>query len=130
MLKLISVLFLIKILTSCSVQSCSDKLRESKIIPEILDDFETEQVLNVTYLQPIECGTQLTPNEVRMLPDVDWDAKSDELYTLFMVDCGAIGGNMMEVKHWLVMNIPGNDIGKGDTAIEYIGAMPPKVSVN
>ena len=30
-----------------------------------------------------------------------------------------------EWRHWLVVNIPGNDISKGDTIAQYIGAAPP-----
>lgn len=35
-----------------------------------------------------------------------------------------------EWHHWLVVNIPGNDITKGDTLSEYIGSGPPKVSLD
>ena len=31
-----------------------------------------------------------------------------------------------EVRHWLVVNIPGNDIGKGETIATYLGSEPPK----
>lgn len=31
-----------------------------------------------------------------------------------------------EWHHWLVVNIPGNDIGKGETLSEYVGSGPPK----
>lgn len=129
MLKFASIFLLIKIVANA--QSCSDKFREVKIIPDIIDDFEFEQSLNITFLQPIECGIQLTPNEVRMMPDVDWNAKSDEFYTLLMIDCGASDSeNIMEVNHWLILNIPGNDIEKGETAVEFVGAMPPMVNIN
>lgn len=33
-----------------------------------------------------------------------------------------------EWHHWLVVNIPGNDINKGQTLSGYIGAAPPKGS--
>lgn len=125
MLKLVSIFLLCAVV---NVQSCSDKFREVKIIPDIIDDFEGGKKLNMTFLQPIECGVQLTPNEVRGMPDADWEAESDEFYTLLMTDCGAQDSEkIMEVNHWLVLNIPGNDISKGETAIEFVGAMPPKV---
>lgn len=31
-----------------------------------------------------------------------------------------------EVRHWLVVNIPGNDVKSGDHVIEYIGSGAPK----
>lgn len=33
-----------------------------------------------------------------------------------------------EIRHWLVVNIPGNDIKKGETKFEYIGSGPPQGS--
>lgn len=32
-----------------------------------------------------------------------------------------------EVQHWVVVNIPGNDISKGETLFDYVGSGPPKV---
>lgn len=31
-----------------------------------------------------------------------------------------------EVRHWLVVNIPGIDINSGETLYEFIGSGPPK----
>ena len=31
-----------------------------------------------------------------------------------------------EWRHWLVVNIPGNNIASGEVQVEYIGAAPPK----
>lgn len=31
-----------------------------------------------------------------------------------------------EWHHWLVVNIPGNDVKKGDTLSEYVGSGPPE----
>ena len=31
-----------------------------------------------------------------------------------------------EWHHWLVVNIPNNDIGSGETISEYVGSGPPK----
>lgn len=129
MLKLVSILLLIKILT---VESCIEKFRDAMVIPDIIDEFEVEEMIhvNVSFLEPIECGVQLTPNEVRIIPDVDWNGKNDDLYTILMTDGGAHDKKFMEVKHWLVINIPGSDMSKGKTLIEFIGAMPPEVNVN
>lgn len=34
--------------------------------------------------------------------------------------------NFREVRHWLVVNIPGTDVTKGDTIVEFIGSGPPE----
>jgi phosphatidylethanolamine-binding protein (PEBP) family uncharacterized protein len=126
MLKIASI-FVIFVTANCEL--CNEKLREVKIIPDIID-FAGGLMINVTFLQPIECGVQLTPNEVRMKPDVDWEAKNDEFYTFLMVDYGAQDSDKpMEVNHWLVVNIPGNNIDKGETVVEFVGSMPPKVKL-
>ncbi len=31
-----------------------------------------------------------------------------------------------EWQHWLVANVPGNDVTKGDHLAEYVGSGPPK----
>lgn len=33
-----------------------------------------------------------------------------------------------EFVHWLVVNIPGDQVAKGDTLAEYVGSGPPKGS--
>lgn len=130
MSELVSIFLLCTLLAVTNGQNCSDKFREFKIIPDIIDDFESDKMLNVTFLQPIECGVQLTPNEVRMTPDVEWKAKIDEFFTLLMTDCGAKDSEkIIEINHWLIMNIPGNKISEGETAVEFVSAMPPKVKI-
>jgi phosphatidylethanolamine-binding protein len=122
MLKIFSILFVIQIISSFASE-CEIKLRDSKIIPDFFDAFEATRMLNVTFLEPLECGVQLTPNEVRMEPEVSWNANGDEFFTILMSDCGQMG----ETRHWLVMNIPGNEIEKGEKVAAYLGAMPMEV---
>lgn len=35
-----------------------------------------------------------------------------------------------EWHHWLVANIPGNDVSKGETLSEYVGSGPPQGTGN
>ena len=53
-------------------------------------------------------------NRVVVLPNVDPDAPSRN------------DPKFREWHHWLVVNIPGSDVSKGDAVAEYIGAGPPK----
>lgn len=103
------------------------KFRDAKIIPDIIDDFEATQMLNVTFLVPVECGAQLTPNEVRSEPEVSWDAIESDFYTISMTDCSEHSEDVVEMRHWLVMNIPGSNVMKGEKVAEFIGAMPMEV---
>lgn len=40
--------------------------------------------------------------------------------------CRSEFSHFSEWHHWLVVNIPGNDISRGDVLSEYIGAGPPE----
>lgn len=126
MMKLLLLIIEIVIIsTACA--SDIQKFRDAKIIPDIIDDFEASKMLNVTFLVPLEGGAQLTPNEVRSEPEVSWDAMEGDFYSILMTDCGVHSEDVVEVRNWLVMNIPGSDVSKGETIAEFIGAMPMEV---
>lgn len=80
---------------------------------------------------------------------ISWPAESGDLFTVVITDPDAPSRQQPKYRycyfdpvnlqflantsffgrewhHWLVVNIPGNDISKGDTLSEYIGAGPPK----
>lgn len=74
-------------------------------------------------------GVELTPTQVKDQPSVKWKAEQGSFYTLAMVDPDAPSRKdpkMREWQHWLVGNIPANEIQKGQVLSEYIGAGPPK----
>ena len=45
------------------------------------------------------------------VPVVSWNAEPDAFYTLLMVDPES---TIPEFVHWLVVNIPGNDLNSGE----------------
>ncbi|KAH7709778.1 Phosphatidylethanolamine-binding protein PEBP [Aphelenchoides avenae] len=64
-------------------------------------------------------------------PEVSWPAEDDQLYTLVMVDPDApthTEPTLREYLHWLVVNIPGNDVKKGTELAGYYGPQPPRNS--
>lgn len=75
-------------------------------------------------------GVELTPTQVKDQPKLDWEeADPSEFYTLLMTDPDAPSREepkMREWHHWLVGNIPGNDVAKGEVLSAYIGSGPPK----
>lgn len=73
----------------------------------------------------VKNGIFLTPSETITEPNIDYNLKSNALYTLIMHDPDAVGGNLI---HWLVVNIDGNNIHNGDILLEYKGPSPPKGS--
>lgn len=77
----------------------------------------------------VSLGNELTPTQVKDQPAVKWESEEGVLYTLLMTDPDAPSRKnpeFGEVRHWLVVNIPGNDISKGQVVFDYIGSGPPK----
>lgn len=77
----------------------------------------------------VENGKELTPTQVKDQPTVSWTADSSKYYTLVFTDPDApsrADPKLREIRHWLVQNIPGNNISEGDTIIEYRGSGPPQ----
>lgn len=102
----------------------------SGIIPDIIDS-KPAAVAQITYAGgvKVELGKELTPTQVKDQPEVTWDADDYALYTLLMVDPDAPSRQeptYREILHWLVINVPGNKVAKGQVVAEYIGSGPPE----
>lgn len=55
----------------------------------------------------------------------------DTYYTLIFVDPDAPSRKdpiYSQVLHWLIVNIPGNEVSKGEIKCEYLGTGPPRGS--
>jgi len=74
-------------------------------------------------------GNVLTPTIVKGPPTALWSPEGSAYYTLVMTDPDAPSRaepKFREILHWIVGNIPGSCVSKGETLVEYIGAAPPK----
>lgn len=94
---------------------------------DTIDSFEDSpnSKLSIVYLKPVEFGQELKPSEVKETPLVEWEASPTVYYTLVMYDPDApsqANPSLADVKHWLVVNIPGNDVNSGEVIAEYIGS--------
>lgn len=98
------------------------------IIPEIIDT-KPSALAKVVYPGgvSVELGKELTPTQVKDQPEVTFDGEDGSLYTLFMVDPD-VPAEYRDVCHWVVINIPGSNVAKGQTVIEYVGSGPSKDS--
>lgn len=100
-----------------------EKFRSAKIVEDLLDK-PPDSLLEVEF----DCGfttlgNKFAPLQVQNMPKVSWkDAKDDEFYTLVMTDAV----EKRETVHWLVANIPSNDIDKGDVLTSYFPAAPAR----
>lgn len=76
-------------------------------------------------------GNELTPTQVKNMPKMEWPTEPNALYTVLLTDPDAPSRkqpSFREWHHWLVVNVPGTDIDKGDVLSEYVGSGPPKDS--
>lgn len=76
-------------------------------------------------------GNELTPTQVKNMPKMEWPTEPNALYTVLLTDPDAPSRkqpSFREWHHWLVVNVPGTEIDKGDVLSEYVGSGPPKDS--
>ena len=105
-------------------------LQTHGVVPDVIDKVP-QNVLQVTYPNnlAIEIGKVLTPTQVKDPPSVKWDGDASVFYTLCMTDPDAPSRKdpkFREWHHWLVGNIPGSDVSKGEVLSQYIGSGPPE----
>ncbi|ODM88162.1 Phosphatidylethanolamine-binding protein F40A3.3 [Orchesella cincta] len=103
-------------------------MEKEKIVPDVIDT-APKAVLNVKYGKlEVNLGNTLPPHEVENPPTISWNADKNKLYLLCLTDPDAPSRKQpthREWHHWLVGNIPGTEITKGDTLTEYVGPGPP-----
>ncbi|ALC46813.1 CG10298 [Drosophila busckii] len=111
----------------CAPAECFMK---HKIIPDILQVAPVE-MLKVTYAGGLEVnsGNELTPTQVKSTPSLSWTAEPFSLYTILLTDPDAPcrkEPKFREWHHWLVVNVPGTQLEKGDVLSAYVGSGPPQ----
>ncbi|KAG5878105.1 hypothetical protein JTB14_017972 [Gonioctena quinquepunctata] len=112
----------------CS-DSVHDKMESHGVVPDVID-VAPNKILEVTYPSgvKVDLGNELTPIQVKDEPKLKWGPEDNSLYTVAMVDPDApsrADPKVREVLHWLVGNVPGIDVAKGDAIAEYRGSGPP-----
>ncbi|KAL5285482.1 PEBP1.2 family protein [Megaselia abdita] len=133
-MKLLVVLSCLLVVLSNGVSASSDVaafMKHLEVIPDVIDE-GPKDFLTVTYdkIFKADKGVELSPTQVKNQPVVEWEeADPSEYYTLLMTDPDAPSRaepKFREWHHWLVGNIPGNNVSKGDVLSAYVGAGPPK----
>jgi len=106
-------------------------MEEHQVVPDVVD-IVPPGVIEVRYPSGIEpkLGNILTPTQVKDVPSsLTWPTEPNALYTLCLTDPDApsrAAPKYREWHHWLVVNIPGCEVGKGEVLSEYVGSGPPK----
>lgn len=137
MLKVVSIVFFVLLSLHYQCQGSKDvekRLREEEIVPDVLQGLgESVKLLKVYWDDETKAdlGNILTPTQVQDQPVIEYEAEKDSYYTLTMQDPDAPSRrepSRREFRHWLIVNIPGSEITKGETVFEYIGSGPPEVN--
>ncbi|XP_072154920.1 protein D3 isoform X1 [Bemisia tabaci] len=104
-----------------------DALMRHGIVPELIEKAPKDAV-EVTYGKNIvDFGNNLTDSDIRNEPThVSWPAEKDSLYTLMLIGPDIPTHENPEDKecqHWIVANIPGDDLKIGHYLSEYVGIL-------
>ncbi|XP_014250210.1 protein D2-like isoform X2 [Cimex lectularius] len=106
-------------------------LREYGVVPDVIDRIVGEKV-EVNYKQGramVELGNILTPTDTKNPPILKWSSDPNALYLICMIDPDMPNPSkprLKEFQHWVVGNIPGDDVPTGDVLTAYIGPVPPQ----
>ncbi|XP_072007615.1 large ribosomal subunit protein mL38 [Engystomops pustulosus] len=78
-------------------------------------------------VMPVYYGNVVTPTEAAAAPMVSFEAEEGSLWTLLLTNPdGHLRETDSEYVHWLVGNIPGNQVLSGDEVCHYFPAFPAK----
>lgn len=106
-------------------------MEEHAVVPDVIDSVPPN-VLEVKYPSNAQVllGNELTPTQVKDIPThLKWPSDDKSLYTLVMTDPDAPSRQSPKYRewhHWLVINIPKNNVAEGEILSDYVGAGPPK----
>lgn len=146
-------LFCVLYRIEASSKEIQNKFRDEEIIPDVIDDLPELNPLKISYPSGVNVnlGNVLTPTQVKDQPKVEWDAEDGAFYTLLMT--GKLNSNhwslmniltfeipsskdpdapsrkepnSREFRHWLTVNIAGNDLSSGEAVYQFIGSGPPE----
>ncbi|XP_055917010.1 protein D3-like [Eupeodes corollae] len=114
----------------------SSKVTESfskhGVVPEIIPTAPKE-LLKVTFSSGASAdgGNELTPTQVKDPPKINFQCDANQFHALCLTDPDSPSRGrptFREWHHWLVGNIPGEDVSKGEVLSAYISPCPPRTS--
>ncbi|XP_077983170.1 large ribosomal subunit protein mL38-like [Glandiceps talaboti] len=94
-------------------------------------DFLPQVIMHINYDQtddftvPVHRGNVVSPAEATNTPSISYSSSPDDLWTLLLTNPdGHLLDNEAEYLHWMVGNIPGNEIEKGELICDYLKPFP------
>ncbi|XP_043482286.1 protein D2-like [Leptopilina heterotoma] len=116
-------------MSGISLADVPSDLMKNQVVPDVINKAPVNEVEVEYGKKKVRVGEELTPTEVKNAPEIDYKDDDDALYTLIMTDPDAPSRQTptnREFVHWLVGNIPEDEVSKGDVLAPYVGSGPPK----
>ncbi|KAI6174904.1 Protein D2 isoform X1 [Aphelenchoides bicaudatus] len=101
---------------------------KSEIMPDVIKSVPNEQLQIHYENKSVQLGNVFKLSEAVNAPKVEWPAQTDELYALIKIDPDALSRKNPIYRswlHWMVLNIPGSRLEKGNTIVKYKGPGAP-----
>lgn len=121
----------LSILLTSVIMSVLQKFTSDEIAKDVCG-IAPDLILTVKYALNVSVdSSELTPFQVKEQPNVEWAGEAGTFYTLLMTDPDVpnrADRSVGEVRHWLVVNIPGNNLAAGEARVQYVGSAPQKDS--
>ncbi|OQV23586.1 39S ribosomal protein L38, mitochondrial [Hypsibius exemplaris] len=77
------------------------------------------------YETPVYRGNLISPSDALTAPTITFPSADDSLWTLLMTNLdGHLQDTDAEYVHWFIGNIPGGDVIKGETIVDYLQPIP------
>ncbi|KAI4492287.1 hypothetical protein M0802_009868 [Mischocyttarus mexicanus] len=126
-MKLFKSLGIFLSVTTFAYADVASEFKTAKIQPDILQSVPTEKIEVKYGKNVVDLGTELTPTQTQEIPEIHYKHDGGVLYTLIMTDPDIpTRGYNREFRHWIVGNIPEENVAKGEIIAEYVGPAPPK----
>ncbi|KAF7249056.1 39S ribosomal protein L38, mitochondrial [Varanus komodoensis] len=102
-----------------------DLFNDATFVPRV--HLKVEYNHDEEHVMPVYHGNMITPTETLNPPKVTFQADEGSLWTLLLTNLdGHLRDTNSEYVHWLVANIPGNQIETGKELCHYFPAFPAK----
>ncbi|KAI6171785.1 hypothetical protein M3Y98_00900900 [Aphelenchoides besseyi] len=99
------------------------------VVPDVFDAAPQKHAIVKYEKRIVDLGNVINNRFTKKQPKVIWNTESRSFYTLAMVDPDAPSRKdpkFGQYRHWLVINIPGNNIAKGKVISSYYEPAPPE----
>nr|XP_018903754.1 PREDICTED: protein D3-like [Bemisia tabaci] len=105
----------------------NSKVEHFEICPDVIDKKSNLTFIHVQFRQTVTVmlGNKVHVKALGCKPhNITWEADNGTLHTLLLVDPDwpiKKPRTINEFPHWMVGNIPGSNVEKGETIIDYVG---------